>query len=592
MCLSAGHFKIKFISMIKAIVKSKTFYILLILAVGGGFFTYRYYKQKNQPPQYETVKVASGDLTQTVDATGKVTSHIDLGLRFETVGTISQINVREGSKVSAGFVLASLRLQELNASVAQAEANLNLKLAGATTEDKKFYEAAVQAAKVAWDQAKVDGDSAVKTAQSAVDSAKNNLKLTAGGENSQIVNVAYDNAVALLQAMVPKIDDALTQADNILGLDNPAANESFRSYLASNDPSKVNNSNLFYIGAKSEKERDRPLLLALSTRSKHEDTEAAFIYTENLLSKMNQLLTGVSDVLKATTPQGALTPASLDAKKTVIEVTRGVLATLYTNLITQKQSILDAKNSVSTFTIAVDKAEHDLQSAQAAAINSMKSKEVAYSQAVANYLGKINPPRDVDVAGLRAAVAQAVAARSKAILISPIDGLVTKVNKKVGEAASSADVVVQLLSPHYEVKVDIPETEISKMKLNDSVVMTLDALGQEAKLKGTILTIDPGSTDVQDVVYYRVTVGIRPTDQAIKPGMTANVSVKTANRSNVLSIPQRALHTKDDSSKFVRVLSNNQVTDVPVVLGLKANEGKIEVVSGLQVGQEVIIGNK
>jgi len=91
---------------------------------------YSQYKKTHQAPVYETTSVLRGNLKQTVEATGKLQSANDLALRFEVPGTLADIKVKEGDVVKAGTWLANLRLAELNAAVAGASANLNLKLSG------------------------------------------------------------------------------------------------------------------------------------------------------------------------------------------------------------------------------------------------------------------------------------------------------------------------------------------------------------------------------------------------------------------------------------------------------------------------------
>ena len=195
-----------------------------------------------------------------------------------------------------------------------------------------------------------------------------------------------------------------------------------------------------------------------------------------------------------------------------------------------------------------------LAAATSAADSSLKMKEAAYYQAMANWENKNNPTREVDLAPLRAALSQAAANRDKAVIRAPMDGVVAKINYKVGEAVGSVDPIIEMISPHFEIKVDIPETDVAKLKVNDKVVITLDAFGDDVKFFGQVMSIDPASTELQDVVYYKIKVTIDPTDQPIKAGMTANVTVNTSQRENTLFIPLRAVRT--NNIKYVRVLKS------------------------------------
>jgi RND family efflux transporter MFP subunit len=570
--------------------KSKKFLIIAaVVIVLVALLGYRSYKNANAPISYETVKVERGTIKQTVEATGKIQSADDLSLRFEISGTVETVNVKEGDKVKAGDILMKLKTADLNASVAQASANLNQKLAGATKEDISYYRSAVDLAKASLDQAKADGDHSIAAAELAVDTAKNNLKLVEGGDNSEIVNNAYENAVTVLQSSLSTMDNSLTQADNILGIDNNLANDDIESYLSILDSSKLILANSSYDDAKLSVSSARSAINILNTASAHPAIDDGLNLAVTALGKCISLLAAVKDTLTATSPVGDLTQAILDAKKTTIETARTSAITQYNTAISRRQEVETAKNSYTTYSIAYDKAVKDLANVRDTAASAVAIKEASYRQAQANYDAKINPPREVDVAYLRAALSQALATRDKATLRAPIDGVVTKIFKKKGEFTSMSEAAAEMLSPHYEIEVDIPESDVVKLKLQDSVSTTLDAYGDDVVFTGKVIAIDPASTEVQDVVYYRVKVTLDDTSRDIKSGMTANVTVGTATRENVLYIPGRAVRTNNGSGKFVKILEAGQPKDMPVKLGLRADDGFVEITEGLNGGEEVII---
>jgi HlyD family secretion protein len=146
-----------------------------------------------------------------------------------------------------------------------------------------------------------------------------------------------------------------------------------------------------------------------------------------------------------------------------------------------------------------------------------------------------------------------------------------------------------MLSPHFEIKVDIPETDVSKIQLGNKAVITLDAFGDDVKFSGQVQNIEPGSTEIQDVVYYKVTVRLDElTGKQVMSGMTANVTLSTDKREGVLFVPLRAVRTNNE--KYMRVLRDGKVTDVPVKLGMRADDGKVEVLSGVNEGDEIVLG--
>ena len=525
--------------------KTKKFYITLIIVVALiSFAVYRRNVAKNTVA-YETVKVEQGTLLQTVDATGQIQSANDVSLKFEIPGILSAVNIKEGDQVKAGQVLASLRVSELNASVAQAQANLNKQLAGATPE----YIAQLQA---------------------SLDKAKNDLSQAQGTgydvETSKPVQNAYDDLVVSLQSMQVVLASSLTSADNILGMDNNMANNNFKTYLSVLNTDYLNKANMNYLETKDAKVSFDLSINSLTKSSSHAEVESSSAKAEAAMIKMKNLLYYVSLVLDNTPPIGTLSQTSLDAMKSGVQAARTDLNLKYATLNNNTHAIVTARNNYASYQTLVDKAQAALQDAK-------------------------NPPREVDVASYRASLAQAVAARNKAIITAPIDGIVTKINHKVGESVNGSEEMIKLLSPHYEIQVDVSETDIAKIKLGQSVSMTLDAFGEDTKFTGKVFNIDPGSTNVQDVVYYKVKISLDDSDKSVKPGMTANVSILTDQRDNALFIPSRAIITMD-AAKQVKILQNNLAVTTTIKTGMKGDDGKIEITEGVTAGQEIILGAK
>ena len=73
----------------------------------------------------------------------------------------------------------------------------------------------------------------------------------------------------------------------------------------------------------------------------------------------------------------------------------------------------------------------------------------------------------------------------------------------------------------------------------------------------------------------------------IKSGMTANAVIVTAQKDNILIIPNRAVIRKN-GDRFVRVLVGGQITEAPIKTGLRGDEGMVEVLSGVKEGDEVV----
>lgn len=584
--------------------KKKKFYIIVVVVLIIGLIILGQLKNKNEGPEYETVKVERGNLTQTVDATGNVESANELDLRFETGGKIARIYKNVNDQVRAGEVIMSLDLAELNARVSQAqagvdraEANLDKLLSGQTEEYLLTLKSKLDQSLANYDQVKAQYNNSINDAESAVATAKINLELSEGGDNSQIVTDAYNDTVALLNTVQYVLGNGLTESDNILGIDNTLANDDFEDVLSALNSSVLNQANSRYYTAKSTKYDADQIINQLNSNSSREQIDWAVDTSKDALFNMKNLLFTVSEVLDNTIAIGNLTQAELNTLKTGIQTVRGSVATQYTNLINQEQLINAAKNSFDTYQIAYDKAVANLNNLKSKQSADLAAAQALVDQAEASYNDAKNPPRTEDVSNYQAtlqeaqaSLAQAVASRNKAMIIAPVEGVVGKIDGKVGQYVTYQDNVAKLVSPHFEIKVDIPETDIIKIALNNTATVKFDAYGDEVNFTGVVSEIEKGETVIQDVIYYNVTVSLDDiSEKEILNGMTADVIFYTAQKDNTLYVPLRTVRTRDNGNKYVRVLENNQVKEVDVSTGLRGDDGLIEITSGLNEGQEIIL---
>lgn len=178
-------------------------------------------------------------------------------------------------------------------------------------------------------------------------------------------------------------------------------------------------------------------------------------------------------------------------------------------------------------------------------------------------------------------------------MYAPSDGTVLKRGVDMYETtvANSPSPVFTIGNPDdLVIETEVPESDIVKVSLGQHANVTLDALPAADVFEASVTEIDPASTVVQDVVNYRVKLKLSNQDDRIKPGMSTNVDIMTAEKENVLMIPARAVHT-DGNQKYVDILTDakNNITERRnITAGLEGDEGMIEVVSGLMEGDAVV----
>ncbi|MFA5178416.1 MAG: HlyD family efflux transporter periplasmic adaptor subunit [Candidatus Paceibacterota bacterium] len=508
-------------------IKSKKFIIISLVVILIIAVVGIMFQAKPQA-KYETVKVEKGNLEQTVDVTGNLKSAEELSLNFQSSGVISYVAIKEGDLIKKGQLIANLSLAEADAAVAQAQANLNQKLAGATLEQ-------------------------INSAQKQVDSAETAL-LNAQTSAVANLNSKYESALASLEDISVKINNTFKTVKEI----------QLKYFIGSSQDAIKFQNNLDLIN-NAQFKFNSALTLAKISKSQ-----------ADIDSAINKVAEELDVILSALFSNREILDKE-PYKSTVLE--------------SEKTSLDSQKTIMSTAKITISGIKNDIMVSRSQNENNINAAEAALNLQKANYDSLIAKPRDVDIAYYEAVLAQAKANRNKAIIFAPISGEISKVYKQKGELISSAEPMVQLLSPHFEIDVAVPETDVVKIKKEHLAIITFDALGTEMKFSGNVMSIEPASTNIQDVVYYRVKVGIEDTSNGlIKPGMTCNILIETDARENVLFIPSRAVLTRASTGeKYVRILENNNLIEKNVSLGLKADDGLVEILSGLEEGEIIIL---
>ena len=99
-----------------------------------------------------------------------------------------------------------------------------------------------------------------------------------------------------------------------------------------------------------------------------------------------------------------------------------------------------------------------------------------------------------------------------------------------------------------EIDTSVDEADISRIREGQPVTFTVDSY-PERRFQGKVIQIRNSPVITQNVVTYVVVVGVDNKDLKLKPGMTANVTIETARKDNVLKIPSAALRFKPKGGK-------------------------------------------
>lgn len=509
----------------------KVAYIAILLFSGWGA-----YKLWFAPTDttYDLATVARGAIVQKVSVTGNTAPVKDYHLAFESGGMIAAVNYEVGAHVAAGAALVRLDTSDLQAQLAQAQANVS-------AQDAKLR--ALQAGSRPED---------IQASRAALAKAQQDLA-NMYSDVSDVLNDAYakanDAVRNQLSAFFTSAETANPQLSFAVSNSQTANDVQFKRLQAGNELAKWQQE----ITATNAASPAATLEAYLSTGSGH-------------LGTINALLVSAGQALIESTN---LTAGTISTYKTALTAASTETNTAAANVNNSAQGLASQK-----ITIQQLQAQLDLKLAGYA------PEEIAAQKAA------------VDQA---AASAQGIEVKiAKASLVAPVAGVVTVQNAKVGQIASAGAEIVALLSDSgLEVEAKIPEADIGKVNMGDPAVMTLDAFPGET-FRGKVVYVEPGETVIEGVPTYKTTFQFDNLGPQIKPGMTANIDITADQHQNVLYIPQRAVTTEANGvSRSVMVLHQNnppsaQLEKRPVVTGLRDTEGNIEIVSGLTEGEVVL----
>lgn len=190
-------------------------------------------------------------------------------------------------------------------------------------------------------------------------------------------------------------------------------------------------------------------------------------------------------------------------------------------------------------------------------------------------------------------------------IISPVDGIVVSKDVEVGQTVAASFQTPTLFKvaedlTKMQIEASVVEADIAKVKEGQIVEFNVDSFPEEIFF-GMVTQVRNEAITTSNVVTYEVIIEIDNKDLKLKPGMTANVEIITAQKEGVLLTPNKALRfSYDDGSeekkrykdKGIWVLKNNKPHRVAITTGV-ADDEKTEVMSdALNENSEVIVEQK
>ena len=213
------------------------------------------------------------------------------------------------------------------------------------------------------------------------------------------------------------------------------------------------------------------------------------------------------------------------------------------------------------------------------------------------------------VASSRESVQKAQTNLGYATITSPIDGVVLSKSVEEGQTVAASFNTPELFTiaqdlTDMRVIADIDEADNGGVKEGQRVTFTVDAFPDD-KFEGQVTQVRQQANTSSNVVTYEVVISAPNKDLKLKPGLTANVTIYTLEKNDVLAAPAKALRFVPNEALLSK---DQQIEDVEAKTKVWTLEGKTfkahaveigtsngmltEITSGIKEGTEVLVDFK
>jgi len=509
---------------------------------------------KKQEADFDLFEVIRGDISQEISEVGQLKKGEEINLAFKASGTIQEIYIEVGDQVKKWDILAKINTQGLNIQLDQAksdmkiyQANLDKLLIGASPEE-------IERAKIT-----------LSNAQVSLENVQQNLK-NVESQSEENLKSAYEDALNVLDDTYLKIYNTFMVVDSV-------QETYFYGYDQESLKVKENRDNI-----NNAKIKSKSYLDIARNEQTNENIDNAILEIKKLLVSVSNSLIIIRDQCENSIYANTVSSAN----KTLLDTEKTNINTGLTNLTNSEQTISSTKLTN----------ESDINTAQTSVSTAQGVSETAQNEL--NLITASPQKTDVDLYEAQVAKAESQVKYlenqiQESYLYAPVDGQITEIKKRMAEMVlSGSEMIVFLPADPFQIEVNIYEEDVVKINVGNPVDISLVAFPDQI-FKGNVISINPAEQLVDGVVYYKIKINFENMIDQAKPGMTADLVIKTDFRENVLIIPEDAIQEEDDKIT-VEVSKNGDIEERQIEIGLKeTNNDVVEYGSGLLEGEKVVV---
>ena len=520
--------------------------LFFMLAGGGIFYVFAIRTGETEKNTAENASVPQtaiaqiGDLTVFASGTGALVALDETSLQFDEPGILTELLVQVGDEVSAGAVLARLRVNKSEAQLAAEIAVAEL----TTLEAQQALDA-------------LYADAEISAAQALF-----NLEVSQD-ELTHLLNT--DLEVAQAMQAVAQAEEAVANAEMMLYIQNSSPSDdaiytAYASYLFKEKRLNELEDELTHLEYEFKQAQDK---LTRDRIQSQIERVAAQMY--------NQQIAVEKALYRYETIDDPADPLDLKLAQTQMETAQVQLAKA-------QQKLIEAQNGVPTGEITLAEAN------------------VAEAQAEWERWQNGPDPEDIILAETRLETAELKLemARQESLivdLVAPMDGTITSINAEVNQAIEGDAIITLANTSQPLIEISLDETDYQSAQLGNRVEVVFDALPEKV-FSGSIIRISP---ELESTFGSQVVKAWAVLDEALfaKPsvlplGLNAAVDVIAGEVTNAVLIPIEALHeiSPGQYTVYVQVNGNFEIREITVGL---MDYTSASIISGLEAVEIVAI---
>lgn len=258
-----------------------------------------------------------------------------------------------------------------------------------------------------------------------------------------------------------------------------------------------------------------------------------------------------------------------------------------------KAQVAVEENNIKYYKKTLDRISK-LNASKYSAVKDLEAAERDYDNAVAQL-----SLEQAQVKQAEAALNSAQTELSYTEIKSPVDGIVISKAVEVGQTVAASFSTPELFSvaedlTKMQIEASVVEADIAKVKDGQTARFTVDSYNDEY-FYGKVVQVRNEAVTTSNVVTYTVVIEIDNSALKLKPGMTANVEIITADIKNALLVPNQALrfymedNTKRYNDRGVWIIKNGKPERISINLGISDDNNTQIISDSLKAGDEVIV---